>query len=280
MRPHQSFSVVPHLPESLERLRELAWNLRFSWDPATCDVFRMMDPDLWDASGQNPVLFLGRISQARLEECGQDDAILANLHRVWNDYAKYRGSHTTWFSKSPAAGTGLRIGYFSAEFGLAACLPLYSGGLGVLAGDSESATISGSARRGRSPVPTRSPAIPPNDGGSTNCGQRPQPAASTRAGRARPGDRPASPARRSDLAREGLARRVGRATLVLLDTNILQNRPGSARSRSTSTAATERASCRYTLGVGGLRALALGMGRPLPHERGTLRSSCSSVSAS
>src|SRR6185295_3726 len=131
MRPHQSFSVVPHLPATLEGLRELAWNLRFSWDPNTCELFRMLDADLWDSCGQNPVLFLGRISQARLEECAQDDAILANLHRVWNDYTKYRASNTTWFSKSRAPGTGFRIGYFSAEFGLAACLPLYSGGLGV-----------------------------------------------------------------------------------------------------------------------------------------------------
>ncbi len=137
MRPYQSYSVVPKLPESLERLRELAWNLRFSWDPGTCDLFQMMDGDLWEECGRNPVAFLGRISQARLEQCASDDAILANLQRVWNDYSKYLASNTTWCSKAEAAGrsTGARIAYFSAEFGLSACLPLYSGGLGVLAGD-------------------------------------------------------------------------------------------------------------------------------------------------
>jgi starch phosphorylase len=135
MRPHHSFAVVPQLPDSLERLRALAWNLRFSWDPATCDLFRMIDPNLWDECGHNPVLFLGRVSQARLEECAQDDAILANLSRVWLDFSKYLASTSTWFTKSVGSAERPRVAYFSAEFGLAACLPLYSGGLGVLSGD-------------------------------------------------------------------------------------------------------------------------------------------------
>ncbi|GJM43404.1 MAG: alpha-glucan phosphorylase [Gemmatimonadota bacterium] len=136
MLPHQSFSVVPQLPKSLERLRELAWNLRFSWDPETGDLFQMMDADLWDECGQNPVQFLGRISQVKLEECAKDDALLSNLERVSNDFSKYLASDTTWFHKSEASrGPSSRIAYFSAEFGLSPCLPLYSGGLGVLAGD-------------------------------------------------------------------------------------------------------------------------------------------------
>jgi starch phosphorylase len=135
MRPHQSFSVVPQLPEALERLRDLAWNLRFSWDPATCDIFRMLDAELWDECGHNPVALLGTISQDRLEECSRDDAILANLERAWNDFSKYLASDTTWFAKSTENPEWPRTAYFSAEFGLAACVPQYSGGLGVLAGD-------------------------------------------------------------------------------------------------------------------------------------------------
>ena len=135
MRPHQSFSVVPQLPRTLERLRELAWNLRFSWDPGTADLFRMMESDLWESCGQNPVLFLGRISQSRLEECSADEAILANLDRVWKDYTRYLESAATWFDRTHRTGEPPRIAYFSAEFGLSGCLPLYSGGLGVLAGD-------------------------------------------------------------------------------------------------------------------------------------------------
>lgn len=134
MRPHHSFSVVPQLPRALEPLRDLAWNLRFSWDPATLDLFRMMDPNLWEDSNHNPVLFLGRISQARLEQCALDDAILANLQRVWNDYSRYLASQQTWFMKT-GESVGNTIAYFSAEFGCAACMPIYSGGLGVLAGD-------------------------------------------------------------------------------------------------------------------------------------------------
>jgi len=135
MRPHRSFSVVPSLPAALERLRELAWNLRFSWDPATVDLFRMMDPDLWEQCGQNPVLFLGRISQKRLERCAEDDAVLANLQRVWTDFTGYQSRDSTWFAKTTRSQDNPRIAYFSAEFGLAGSLPLYSGGLGVLAGD-------------------------------------------------------------------------------------------------------------------------------------------------
>ncbi len=135
MRPHKSFSVVPQLPDSLEPLRELAGNLRFSWDPATVDLFRMLDRDLWETCGKNPVLFLGRISQKRLEDCAHDDAIHANLQRVWKVYSKYLASDQSWWAKEQKDGNGFRIAYFSLEFGLAACMPLYSGGLGVLAGD-------------------------------------------------------------------------------------------------------------------------------------------------
>ena len=120
MRPHQSFSVVPQLPEPLDALRELAWNLRFSWDPSTVELFRMMDRDLWDQCGRNPVLFLGRISQARLEECAKDDAILANLQKVGNDHSKYLASDATWYAKQRGDRDGIRIAYFSAEFGLSA----------------------------------------------------------------------------------------------------------------------------------------------------------------
>jgi starch phosphorylase len=127
--------VVPHLPESLERLRELAWNVRFSWDPATFDLFRMIDPDTWEDCSHNPVAFLGRISQTRLEKCAEDDAILANLDKVWADFEGYRSSDSSWFAKVTGKKDGPRIAYFSAEFGLAGSLPLYSGGLGVLAGD-------------------------------------------------------------------------------------------------------------------------------------------------
>jgi starch phosphorylase len=274
MRPHQSFSVVPHLPESLERLRELAWNVRFSWDPATCEVFRMMDPDLWDAAGQNPVLFLGRISQARLEECAQDDAILANLHRVWNDYAKYRGSHTTWFSKSRAAGTGVRIGYFSAEFGLAACLPLYSGGLGVLAGDHlKSASDLGLPLVGVGLLYQRGyfQQYLTNDGWQ----HENYPVNDFH-------NLPLRPARDAHdqeivlhLPLDGHTlhvkvwrAEVGRATLVLLDTNILQNRaehrPITFDLYGGDT--DMRLLQEFVLGVGGLRALfALGMEPDLCH---------------
>jgi starch phosphorylase len=95
----------------------------------------MLDPTRWEEVGHNPVLLLGTISQERLEECAGDDAILANLDRVWNDFSKYLASDQTWFAKSTRNPDRPKTAYFSAEFGLAACVPQYSGGLGVLAGD-------------------------------------------------------------------------------------------------------------------------------------------------
>lgn len=274
MRPHQSFAVVPQLPQPLEPLRELAWNLRFSWDPGTCELFRMMDPDLWDRCGANPVLFLGRIAQARLEECAVDDAILANVQRVWSDYVKYRGSRTTWFEKSSEAGTGVRIGYFSAEFGLSACLPLYSGGLGVLAGDHlKSASDLGLPLVGVGLLYQRGyfQQYLNNDGWQ----QESYPVNDFH-------NLPLRPAKDADgqeivlhLPLDGNTlhvkvwrAEVGRVPLVLLDTNILQNR-SEHRGITFDLYGGDtdmRLLQEFVLGVGGLRALcALGMEPHLCH---------------
>ena len=263
MRPHQSFSVVPQLPESLERLRELAWNLRFSWDPATLDLFRMLDRDLWERLGKNPVLFLGLVSQARLEACAEDDAILANLQRVWNDYSKYLSSNATWWSKNRPDANGVKIAYFSAEFGLAACMPLYSGGLGVLAGDHLKSASDlgvpltgvgllyqrGYFRQYLNPDGWQQESYPTNDFHNL----------------------PLSPARTKDgdeivihLPFKGRTLHVkvwqtdvGRVPLILLDTNLLSNDPDDRNITSDLYGGDSdtRLHQEYVLGVGGVRAL-------------------------
>jgi starch phosphorylase len=132
-----AFHVVPALPESLDRLRALAHNLRWSWDHETVELFRRLDRDLWEASGHNPVRMLGTISQDRLRELAADDAFLADVDRIHYSLETYLRAGSTWYKRNHAAKLPpeTSIAYFSMEFGLTECLPIYSGGLGVLAGD-------------------------------------------------------------------------------------------------------------------------------------------------
>lgn len=135
MRPIRTFNVSPSLPERLEPLRQLAYNLHWSWNTETTALFRRLDQELWESSRHNPVLVLGTISQERLEEVAEDAGFLAQMDRAaqqLNDYL----SAQTWYQKQRGTETTQECyAYFSAEFGLTDCLPIYSGGLGVLAGD-------------------------------------------------------------------------------------------------------------------------------------------------
>ena len=134
MKAKVKYNVVPNLPPELEVLRRLAYNTCFSWNGEMRDLFQRIDPGLWAECNHNPVLMLGLVSQDRLEEVSHDQAFLAQLERVSQDFDRYL-SHiplrpTDYSSKDP-----FQVAYFSAEFGLVRCLPIYSGGLGVLAGD-------------------------------------------------------------------------------------------------------------------------------------------------
>ncbi|HQH54914.1 MAG TPA: alpha-glucan family phosphorylase, partial [Candidatus Hydrogenedentes bacterium] len=130
----KKFTVIAKLPPELEPLRELAYNLWWSWDPEAIDVFFRIDRDLWVTVKQNPVRLLGEIRQERLEELAQDDGYLAHLERVYTRFKKYiKGNH--WHDKNPEAPSEFQVAYLSAEFGLHESMALYSGGLGVLAGD-------------------------------------------------------------------------------------------------------------------------------------------------
>jgi glycogen phosphorylase len=154
MRPIRTFNVSPSLPPNLEPLRTLAYNLHWDWDTEAKDLFRRLDFDLWQSSRHNPVLMLGTISQKRLQEVAEDDGFLAQLDRALRQLECYL-QERTWYKKNRLKGLGNReqetgnsppssplpphsqecYAYFSAEFGLVDCLPVYSGGLGVLAGD-------------------------------------------------------------------------------------------------------------------------------------------------
>ena len=135
MHPVKTFHVRPALPERLKALETLAYNLRWTWDHETIRLFRRLDRPLWEGAGHNPVLMLGSIAQERLQELAQDDAFLAHLDSVAAGLGDYVASSRTWYQKQYGRPERALVAYFSLEFGLTESLPIYSGGLGILAGD-------------------------------------------------------------------------------------------------------------------------------------------------
>ncbi len=134
MRPAHKFVVVPSLPDKLRQLWDLAYNLWWCWNPEAIELFRRMDRDLWEQVYHNPVAMLGVISPEQLEQLAADDGFLAHMERVYIQFADYMSS-ATWFGSAHPEAADLAIAYFSLEFGLSESVPVYSGGLGVLAGD-------------------------------------------------------------------------------------------------------------------------------------------------
>ena len=136
MKPIHTFSVAPNLPQEIEALRTIAYNLRWCWSHESVELFRRLDRDLWETAGHNPVLLLGTIEQAKLEAAARDEAFLAHLHRVETNLQAYLAGEGTWFCRTHGCQSDLpTIAYFSAEFGLTECLSIFAGGLGILAGD-------------------------------------------------------------------------------------------------------------------------------------------------
>ncbi len=134
MKPVASVIVSPSLPGELSELEELAYNLHWAWNHEAIELFRRMDRELWEQVYHNPVQMLGRIRQERVEELTQNQGFLAHIRRARETLGSYLEA-TTWFQRDHEDLTDLRVAYFSAEFGLSESLPVYSGGLGILAGD-------------------------------------------------------------------------------------------------------------------------------------------------
>ncbi|HEX6421032.1 MAG TPA: alpha-glucan family phosphorylase [Acidimicrobiales bacterium] len=133
MKALRSFTVRPSLPGELSALEELAFNLRWSWDDQTRDLFRWVDPDLWDASVHDPVRLLGLVPRERFDALAADAGFKRFLEDVHGELQRYQEGDR-WFQARGAGPLGL-VAYFSPEFGIAEAVPQYSGGLGVLAGD-------------------------------------------------------------------------------------------------------------------------------------------------
>ncbi len=124
------------LPERISKLDALAKNLRWSWHQETQDLFRAIDPKLWEEVGEDPVKLLSAVKGDRVQQLAADQVFVRNVELLHDDLTNYL-SADLWFqryakehSDAPAG-----IGYFSAEFGVTQVLPQYSGGLGILAGD-------------------------------------------------------------------------------------------------------------------------------------------------
>ncbi len=126
--------VNPALPAPLARLAELATNLRFSWHRPTRRLFSGLDADLWRAVGGNPRLFLRCVDQAVLDEAAADPAYLENYRKVLSGYDAYHSETPSVLTNGGSRPAGL-VAYFCAEYGFHESFQIYSGGLGVLAGD-------------------------------------------------------------------------------------------------------------------------------------------------
>jgi len=123
------------LPERLHRLEELAVDLWWSWHPEARAVFRRLDYTLWRATAHNPVRMLRLIPPDKLQEAAQERAFVEIYDRAIAALDDARAARNTWWSRTFPPLSGQSIAYFSAEFALHQSLPIYAGGLGVLAGD-------------------------------------------------------------------------------------------------------------------------------------------------
>ena len=133
MRALRSFTVEARLPQALAPLHELAVNLRWSWDNRTRDLFRWVDPQIWELTFHDPVRLLSLVGRQRLDQLAADPSFMGFLDEMHADLKRYLEA-PRWF-QNWGASTLRSVSYFSPEFRIAEALPQYSGGLGVLAGD-------------------------------------------------------------------------------------------------------------------------------------------------
>jgi len=135
MKTVRTFTVKPSLPEALGDLRLVANNLYWSWHEEITEIFRRIDYDLWKQCSHNPVKMLGMVSQARLEDLARNEGFVYQLKQARKKLEETLVA-PSWYNKIYAReDSRTRVAYFSAEFGIHESLPIYSGGLGILAGD-------------------------------------------------------------------------------------------------------------------------------------------------
>jgi len=127
--------ITAKLPERINRLDELANNLWWSWHEEARKLFRALDYPLWRMSVHNPVQQLHEVSQDTLQTAANDPTFLALYDSVMSAFDADMSSSNTWFTSEYSKLLQGPIAYFSMEFAIHNCIPIYAGGLGVLAGD-------------------------------------------------------------------------------------------------------------------------------------------------
>ncbi len=123
------------IPERINRLTEIAYNLWWTWHPEAQELFKRIDGRLWEDIYHNPVLFLREVRQSSLDTAANEPGFIRAYHDILTLFDEYHVFDQTWFKQKYEDKLDKPIAYFSAEFGLHECLPIYSGGLGVLSGD-------------------------------------------------------------------------------------------------------------------------------------------------
>ena len=125
----------PYLPGRIARLEDLAYNLWFSWQSQATWLFDALDPTLRENVSRNPIRLLHEIEAGRLDQLAKDPEFLKKYDATVEKFDTYMRDKNTWFNQKYPEHSGKKIAYFSMEFGIHESLPIYSGGLGILAGD-------------------------------------------------------------------------------------------------------------------------------------------------
>jgi phosphorylase/glycogen(starch) synthase len=137
-QPHfRAFTAVVNLPLKIERLRELAYNLWWTWHPKARGLYISLDPKMWPDMGNNPVKMLETVAPEKLLEASENHTYMTQYTHIINQFDEYMNDRTPHerVQVSPAIKWSSPVAYFSAEYGLHESVPIYSGGLGTLSGD-------------------------------------------------------------------------------------------------------------------------------------------------
>jgi starch phosphorylase len=129
-------TVVPKIPENISGIKEISQNMWWTWNYKAQELFQKIDNELWNASHRNPIVFLKKVEQKKLNQVSQNQDYLTLYNEVLNSFKNYLNkSENTWFETTHRGSKKGEIAYFCMEYGLHESFPMYSGGLGILAGD-------------------------------------------------------------------------------------------------------------------------------------------------
>ncbi|MBO8166097.1 MAG: alpha-glucan phosphorylase [Thermotogae bacterium] len=131
----EKMRAIPRLPDRIKKLEELAYNFWWTWNPEAEELFKDMDQELWYEVKRSPVKLLRRVDQDRLQELSKSKDFLENYDKVLQQFEQYMEAEDTWIKRTHPDKANDQIAYFCAEYGLHESFPIYSGGLGILAGD-------------------------------------------------------------------------------------------------------------------------------------------------